>query len=105
MTEDFKNMRTGEDTHEIISPLPSGRAIAKSRNWKVVSSGDDVINVRIPDLKEIKTVINVNLYTNPTTDAHGPILATITGNVVGMTIYDVGAGTTLTAEVIAEGSL
>ena len=95
---------------DIVAILQDGRVIAMGKNW-VYESGSgtstaSVLNVRVPDLREIEYILNVELYTTANTyfeDDAGPMNKVITGNVVGFTIYGVYAATTITAEVIAIG--
>ena len=59
------------------------------------------VNVALPDLRAVECVLQVNLNTDPQTNAT-PQGIKITGNAVGMTVY-VGAGTTVSGEVVAVG--
>lgn len=95
--------------HDIVATLQDGRVIAMGRSYIV--SGTDAttgqpINVRLPDLREIEYVLQVEFYCDPDTfsPSHiGPMDKKITGNVVGFTLFGMTATTTLTAEVIAIG--
>ena len=93
-----------------VAKLKDGRHIAMGKSWVVVSSIGEAavttINVRVPGLREIEYILNVQFHTDPITyslDGLNPVNKKIVGNVVGMTIYGVFATTTLTAEVIAIG--
>lgn len=94
-----------------VAKLKDGRHIAMGKSWIHVtgqtgSGNANVINVRVPGLREIEHILNVQFYTDPITfseDGLNPVNKKITGNVVGMTIYGIAAATTLTAEVIAIG--
>jgi len=104
----------------LVGQLRDGRVIAKGKNYLVVAAAANVaMDVRIPDLRSIAHVIEVEFYTNPQTYAlwyekwlHDTSARTGTGevsdigkqsNVVGLTIFQVQAATTLTAEVVAIG--
>jgi len=92
------------DTAEVVATLRDGRIIAKATRSMVVSAGNVNFVIRVPDLKYIETVLNVEFYSDPDTYIEsGYMDKKITGNVVGMTIYGVHAGTTLTVEVVAIG--
>ena len=92
------------DGSEVVGILKDGRVIAKAWRSAVVAAGDVNFVVRIPDLKYIDAVLNIEFYTDPATYIEsGYANKKISGNVVGMTIYGVAAGTTLTAEVVAVG--
>ena len=105
-------MPTGDHSEEDeVAKLKDGRHIAMGKSWIHVTAntgtgGVNVINVRVPGLREIEHVMQVQFYTDPITysdDGLNPVNKKITGNVVGMTIYGIHATTTLTAEVIAIG--
>jgi len=92
------------DTAEVVGILKDGKVIAKATRSAVVSAGNVNFVIRVPDLKYIDTVLNVEFYTDPDTYIEsGYADKKISGNVVGMTIYGVHAGTTLTVEVVAVG--
>jgi len=93
------------DTAEVVATLRDGRIIAKATRSVVVPARGNVnFVIRIPDLKYIETVLNVEFYSNPDTYIEsGYMDKKISGNVVGMTIYGVASGTTLTGEVVAIG--
>ena len=108
----------GTKSHDRIAVLQDGRLIAMGKNYLKQAdffhansqpAGCEVINVRIPDLRMIKYVLNVqffyeiaNFCTYPLYEA---VNKKITGNVVGMTIFgaDNVAGGTLHVEVIGIG--
>lgn len=105
----------------LITQLRCGRVIAKGKNRVVLSGyfpGNIAMNVRVPDLRSIAHVIEVQFHTDPqtyalwydkwlyNTSARTGGDAMILGeesNVVGLTIYGIQAATTLTAEVVAVG--
>jgi len=92
------------DGSEVVGILKDGRIIAKAWRSAVVAAGNVNFVVRIPDLKYIDAVLNVEFYSDPDTYIEsGYMDKKISGNVVGMTIYGVHAGTTLTVEVVAVG--
>lgn len=93
-----------EEPHAVVASLYDGRVVAVGRYCNVESSGDIAINIRLPDLREVETVLNVEIYTSPATYADGWYSnKKITGNVVGVTIWQLNAGTTLTVEVVGVG--
>jgi len=104
-------MPTGWHSEEDeVAKLKDGRHIAMGKSWVVntnTGSGSiTVLNVRVPGLREIEHVLQVEFYTDPISyslDGLNPMNKKVTGNVVGMTIYGMHATTTLTAEVIAIG--
>jgi len=81
-----------------------GRTIASGTSIYIFpSAGNYAITVTISEHRETERVLEWNLATNPTCDPGSPTNVKITHNVVGCTLIGVGAGTTLTAEVIASG--
>ena len=91
------------DTNEVVAHLRDGRVIAKSTYAQVLSSGTNNIVVRVPDLKYIQTVLEIEFYSDPDTYYTCVMDKKITGNVVGFTLYGLNASTTLTTEVVAVG--
>jgi hypothetical protein len=91
------------DGAEVIGITKDGKVIAKAWRSEVISSGTNAIVVRVPDLKYIDCVLNVEFSSDPDTYLTHYMDKKITGNVVGMTVYGVAAGTTLTTEVVAIG--
>jgi len=105
-------MPTGDHSEEDeVAKLKDGRHIAMGKSWVLMTGGQGsgtagVINVRVPGLREIEHILQIEFYTDPITyaeDGLAPMNKKVTGNVVGMTIYGLAATTTLTAEVIAIG--
>jgi len=92
-------------THSVVAELKDGRVMAKATYAQVLAAQTNNIVVRVPDLREIETIIQVEFYTNPDTSftSFAYMDKKITGNVVGMTLYGLAAGTTLTTEVVAIG--
>lgn len=96
--------------HDRLGVLQDGRLIAMGKNYVVTvfTNGCEVINVRVPDLRKIDYVLDVELHLSPL-DCSYPVYEAVNkvkyGNVVGMTIFGAarGTGTTLTVEVIAIG--
>lgn len=107
----------GWKSHDQISVLQDGRVIAYGVNWVQAAFNNEceVLNVRVPDLRMIEYVLQVQFTEDPLnctagngTPPYGVVQVKnkkITGNVVGMTLTGVAysAGTTLTVEVIAIG--
>ena len=80
------------------------------KNWKAVTFTADaceVIDVRVPDLRMIEYILNVQFHCTGADGCDKPVYEAvnkvITGNVVGMTIFGKAGGMTLTTEVIAIG--
>jgi len=88
----------------IIGTLLDGRTIVKTTHVQVVPAGTVWLEVTVPELKHIDAVLNVQVEdTDPKTYAYGPQHKTIVGNVVGISLQEVGATTTLTLEVVTIG--
>jgi len=92
-----------EEKHRILFQTLDGKIVAMGKNYEVVASGTRAVNVRVPDLGEIEAVLNIQVHTDPATDWECIGNKKIVGNVVGLTVYDIAAGTTLTVEIIASG--
>jgi len=93
------------DEADVVATLRDGRVVAYAkRNVGTVGPGTVSLDVQVPDLKAIEYVLNVQFHVEPLVDIGNVVNQTITGNVVGMTLHNVSAGTTLTAEVVAVGS-
>ncbi len=108
----------GTKSHDQVATLQDGRIIAMGKNYLEQngffdasgdhSAGCEAINVRVPDLRMIEYVLNIQfLYktdvcTHPIYEA---VNKKIIGNVVGMTLLGASnsAGGTLHVEVIAIG--
>ena len=106
----------GFDSHAWIGSLTQGRHIAMGKNWVVTTfgrvdggvGGCECLNVRVPDLRAIDYILNIQFTMNPLScgqPVYEAVNKKITGNVVGMTIFGLAfaTGTTLMAEVIAVG--
>ncbi len=107
---------SGYNSHGHVAVLQEGRAVAMGKNYALLAAGAafttgcEVINVRVPDLRMIEYVLNVQLHIAPitcTAPVYEAVNKKIHGNVVGMTIFGANqsqaAGTTLIVEVIAIG--
>lgn len=101
----WQNPTPHQGTHQVAGILWDRRVIAKSRAWFIVNSQASMgLNITLPDLKYIQTVLQVEFYTDPSAFAYYVEQdKKITGNIVGFTLYAVSAGTTLTVEVVAIG--
>ena len=98
--------------HGQLAALQDGRVIAWGSllfdNTHSFASGCEVVNIRVPDLRMIEYVLDVQIYP---TDLHcnepiyEPVNKKITGNVVGMTIFGAqnAAYPGFTIEVVAIG--
>jgi len=90
--------------HRKLCETHDGNVFAEATYTQVVAAGDVAVLVRVPDLRMIESIINVEIETNPATYADGWYgQKLITGNVVGLTIFQVNAGTTLSVHVVAIG--
>lgn len=103
----------------LVSGSMKGDVVAITRDGKVIAQGEAQyivetpggclgLNVRVPDLRMIEYVLNVQLsmtgFNCTDNFLYGPDMnKKIVGNVVGMSLYVVTTGTTIKAEVIAIG--
>lgn len=88
----------------ILATLLDGRTIASdSATYVLPTAGNYAIAVTIRLHRVTERMIQYRPTTNPICDPGTPTNEVITGNVVGFTLIGVGAGTTLTAEVLASG--
>jgi hypothetical protein len=92
------------DSHEIVFITEDMRVVAKGRLCMYGRLGGVLgFDVRVPDLKYIENILHVQFEINPVPILLvGPFWKSITGNVVGMSIYQAG-GTTICVDVIAVG--
>ena len=109
----------GKKSHDQLAVLQDGRVVAMGKYYLQQSdffhaSGDhaagcEAINVRVPDLRMIEYVLNVQLFYETanvcTTPVYEAVNKKISGNVVGMTLLGLtnSTGGTLHVEVIAIG--
>ena len=108
----------GKRSHDQIAVLQDGRVIAMGKYYLRQSDffttdghaeGCEAINVRVPDLRMIEYVLNVQFHYEEddicTTPVYEAVNKKISGNVVGMTIMgkENDAGGTMIVEVIAIG--
>jgi len=98
------------EKNDLIAMLRPGKVIAMGKadfyiDTEQAGTAIGGLNVRVPDLRMIEYVLQIQFYSNPAVYimSHAPINKKISGNVVGMSIYYVTAGTTLTIEVVAIG--
>lgn len=92
------------DGHRIVGVWQDGRVVALGRYTASVGSGTQPFVVRVPDLKYIETILNVQFETSdPDTCVYEAVDKKVFGNLVGMTICGIQVGTTLTVEVVAVG--
>lgn len=99
--------------HGELAVLQDGRVIAWASNLfdetHTFESGCEAVNIRVPDLRMIEYVLDVEIYA---TDLHcnepffEPVNKKNTGNVVGMTIFGTAqmAYPGFTVKVVAIGS-
>ena len=103
----------GTKPHDRLAILQDGRLIAMGKSYLKVdsffpSAACHVLNVRVPDLRMIEYVLNVQLTVDAldcTKPPYEVVNKKITGNVVGMTLTGLEntAGGTIHVEVIAIG--
>jgi len=93
-----------------IAVLQEGRLVAYGENQQIITARSTcvAIQVRVPDLRIIEYVLDVQFEMTDlncsTNCLIGPeVNKKIVGNVVGMSLYVVTAGTTLKTKVIAIG--
>lgn len=67
------------------------------------AAGNYSITFTISRLRYVHRVLEIQRNTNPLTNSGTPSLTHISGNVVGVTLIGVGAGTTITALCTAIG--
>lgn len=92
-------------------PSPSIDATLKDGHTKATArvriicpvAGDYSLNFTLTNLRRVDQVLEIRRHTNPLVNSGTPSWWNITGNLVGVTIIDVGAGTTLTAWCTALG--
>ncbi|MCK4266849.1 MAG: hypothetical protein KAX31_06180 [Thermoplasmata archaeon] len=108
----------GKKSHDQLSVLQDGRVIAMGKYYieqadffssNGHAAGCEAINVRVPDLRMIEYVLNIQFFYENANICAEPIYEAvnkkITGNVVGMTLLGAAnaGGGTLHVEVIAIG--
>ena len=104
----------GKRSHDQLTVLQDGRVIAMGKYYLEQDAlfnavaGCEAINVRVPDLRMIEYVLNVQFFYETdvcTYPIYEAVNKKISGNVVGMTLLgaDNSAGGTLHVEVIAIG--
>jgi len=92
------------EENRVVALTKDERTIAKGYTKQVLAAGNHYVTITIPNLQYIEEVLQWNFRYDPSTIATGPVgEMNIVGNVVGVTIYDLLAGTTLTVECIAIG--
>lgn len=106
MTVTPQHFVNGSERFNVVTHLRDGRVVARGYAEYVVDPGVQLaVDVRVADLRMIEYVLQVEFYTRPHANisTHAPMNKYIRGNVVGMSIYYILAGTTLGIEVIAIG--
>jgi len=109
----------GKRSHNQLAVLQDGRVVAMGKNYLKQSAffsendhaaGCEAINVRVPDLRMIEYVLNIQFFYETgnvcTTPIYAAVNKTSAGNVVGRTLLgadDQAVGGTLHVEVIAIG--
>ncbi len=89
----------------IVCTVYDGRTIAKSTQTIAVLAGDIGLSITFPELDNVETVLEVEvMVTVPPVETPGAFShKNIQGNVVGITLWDISAGCTLTWEMVAIG--
>lgn len=88
----------------VIGTLKDGSTISKQTDSTVVGSGTVYVQVTVADLENVQAVLNVQVTsTKPKTSVGEINHVDVNGNVVGFTQLSVGAGTTLSSEIVALG--
>jgi hypothetical protein len=88
----------------IDGTLKDGDTIAHGSTTEVVSSGLVYVQVTISELESIDVLLNaIVTNTSPRTTSGAISHPDISANIVGVTIENVGAGTTLTLQIVAIG--
>jgi len=110
--------QAGKRSHDQIAVLQDGRVVAMGKYYIEQddffstdghAEGCEAINVRVPDLRMIEYVLNIQFFYENENICAEPIYEAvnkkITGNVVGMTLLGAAnaGGGTLHVEVIAIG--
>jgi len=97
-------MVTIGQTDTIVATALDGRTTIKTVKCEVVVSGMLYLSVTVDYITTIDAVLDVKtVSTSPATTAYGEQMITSSGNVVGLTLFAVGAGTTLCWEVVSQG--
>jgi len=94
-----------EHINRIVGTLTDARTVAKGIDHdRPVLAGGIQIDVTVPNLRYIEEVLEILVSTVPQTNIDNvPQVFSIVGNVVGITITGIAAGTTLTTEAICIG--
>ena len=112
---DVFGSQEGKRSHDQVAVLQDGRVIAMGKYYLKQAAlfnevtGCENINVRVPDLRYIEYVLNIQFFYENANLCTEPIYMAvnkkISGNVVGMTLWgaDNAGGGTLHVEVIAIG--
>ncbi len=91
--------------NRIVATLFDERTVAKGVDTTVVAaSGTYHVSVTIPNLNFVEEVLHIEVHTDPAIEIESGFgNKNISGNVVGISIAGVSAGTTLITEIIAVG--
>lgn len=91
---------------DIITRLPNGMLMVKKTvtDTSPTSAGNNVTwTVTVDDLEHVEHVISHSIRTDPVVQVHGIETPSASGNVVGGTIANLAAGTTLQHTVVVVG--
>ncbi len=88
----------------IDATIKDGHTIATAKVQIIAGAGGDYsLNFTLTNLRRVDQVLEIRRHTNPLVNSGTPSWWNIQGNQVGVTIIDVGGGTTLTAWCTAIG--
>lgn len=88
----------------IDATIQDGHTIATAKVQIICPiTGDYSLNFTLTNLRRVDQVLEIRRHTNPLTNSGTPSWWNIQGNLVGVSLIDVGAGTTLTAWCTALG--
>ncbi len=89
----------------IVGTRLDGQTEEKVTITQVVGAGTVYLTATFPALKTIDAVLQIHSTsaTSPAVHAFGPESVSVSGNVVGFSLYEVAAGTTLVVDVVAVG--
>lgn len=92
------------EENRVIALTQDGRTIAKGYTKQVLAAGNHYVEVTIPNLRYVEEILQWNFRYDPLTSLLSSAnQVTVMGNVVGVTLLALLAGTTLTVECIAIG--
>lgn len=92
------------DTEKIVGTWVDGRTVWKKSVCVVIDSGMSYLTCTFTGPRLIDAILDVKtMSTDPATTSGGVDMISLSGLIVGFTLANAGAGTTLCYEVIVEG--